>query len=49
MDVLWNQVKFEVAILWNWLKVEVTHNPFLALGALGVAAMIWLIIRPRLR
>ncbi len=49
MEVLWNMVKFEVAVVWNWLKEEVTHNPFLALGAAGVAALVWLILRPRLR
>ena len=47
MEILWNQVKFEVAVIWNWLWKEVTHNPFLALGAVGLAGLVWLILRPR--
>jgi hypothetical protein len=38
-----------MAVMGNWFWGEISRNPILTLGVVGITSLAWLLLRPRLR
>jgi hypothetical protein len=46
---IWTQTKLALYLAWTWFRNEITDNPLVGLGIIGIILVCWWLLKPKVK